>query len=85
VFGIALHAAGHILFLRASDEVRAERRSVATKRIVISGLARVRKMVQGVRAPVVALADPDYEGSCELLEHIGFVKKQGRLYQWPIP
>lgn len=83
IFGLALFDSQHLLFMRASDELRATRRSIATRRAAVQCISRVRKMVQGVRAPVRALADPDYENSAELLEHIGFQHLNGRIYQWP--
>lgn len=89
IFGLALVKAQHLLFLKGTEDVMNQKRSVGDRRIAATACARVRKMVQGVRAPVRAMADPDYEGSADLLEHIGFERLPAMnckdLYQWPQP
>lgn len=89
IFGLALAKGQHLLFLKGSEDVMNQKRSVGDRRIAAAACARVRKMIQGVRAPVRAMADQDYDGSAELLEHIGFERmpttSREDLYQWPQP
>ena len=72
-----------VLFLEAKDGARSYDHE--WRRILALGIRKLRPLLDELRAPVHALADPDIDGSCELLEHIGFEPFNQRIYQWPRP
>ena len=80
LWGLVREAYRWVLFLDANDGVR--RYNQEWRRLLALAIRRLRPILAELRAPVHALADPDIDGSCELLEHIGFEPMKGRMYQW---
>ena len=80
LWGLVREAYRWVLFLDANDGVR--RYNQEWRRILVLAIRKLRPILAELKAPVHALADPDIDGSCELLEHIGFEPMKGRMYQW---
>lgn len=52
----------------------------AEKRVLVSGFRRMLKMLGGL--PIQAFCDLQYEGADKLLEHLGFHRMEGEVYEW---
>lgn len=65
-----------VMYADLSDTVRSDKRSM------VKAIRMLRPMVERMKMPVHALADPDIPHSAVLLEHIGFKHLTGELYQW---
>jgi hypothetical protein len=76
VAGIYTEKERSVMFSEMSDECRKD------KRTVVKGIRAVMKLASARAMPVMALADPEIEGSEKLLEHMGFAPLKGRVYQW---
>jgi hypothetical protein len=49
--------------------------------LTIMRVARLmRQLMRGIKAPIFAVADPDYPNSMAFLEHVGFEQVHGRQY-----
>ena len=79
IAGIYRQDAALVLFGQISDELRAHRR------VIVRAIRLVMKMATRVKIPIVAMADPEIDGSDILLEHMGFKPFQGRVYIWHGP
>lgn len=83
LWGFIREAYRWVLFMDAKDGVR--RYNQEWRRIIALGIRKLLPLLYELQAPVHAFADPDIDGSCELLEHIGFEPLNQRIYQWPRP
>lgn len=73
-----MYADGHriVLFADLSDTLR------QNKRALVKGWRALMSIAVKKNAPVHAVADPEIPGSRALLEHMGFERLTGDLYQW---
>ena len=76
IAGVYRQDANLVMFAQLSDEL------LTQKRTIVRGIRLLKKMAARVRMPVVALADPEIDGSEKLLEHMGFKPAHGRIYTW---
>ena len=76
VFGIYQHSTRYVLFSSCTDEFRTNKRAV---------VKAVRKMweiiAQRPPMPLLAHADPEIKGSDVLLNHMGFERLTGDVFQ----
>ena len=70
-----------VLFGAVAPETRAE--MCRHKRTLLRIVWEVLGMALRRRTPVVAMADPDIEGSERLLLHLGFMPQNDGSYKWP--
>ena len=70
-----------VLFGAVAPETRAE--MCRHKRTLLRVVWAVLGMAIKRRTPVLAMADPDIDGSERLLLHLGFIPQDNASYQWP--
>lgn len=80
IWGIYPQNTRYVMFSHLSPRFR------ENKRNFIVGIAAIKSLIASRPSmPVLAIADPEIEGSEILLEHMGFVHIIGRTYQWHGP
>ena len=76
-----------VLFGTMTDAARKEMNKDKFTRYKLA-LVLCAKKIMGMatekRMPIVAMADPKFDGSDRLLEYLGFTQSYGRVYQWQI-
>ncbi|MCH9835655.1 hypothetical protein K0U83_08315 [bacterium] len=78
IWGFYTHNTRYVLFSSFSPEFRRHKRNF------VIAVKSAREMIASQPPmPVIAVADPDIEGSDVLLTHMGFTQLDGSLYQWP--
>ena len=82
VIGILEYQNAEVLFARVDDDVWRKPPPIWFKRVIISVMRLIaRARTEG--KPLYAHAVAEKENSEQLLEHFGFERVRGRLYQWP--
>lgn len=77
IWGIYPLNTRYFMFSSLTDKFR------ANKRAVVQGIKAVKALIASrPNLPVLAIADPSVEGSTVLLEHMGFERHHGDLFQW---
>ena len=76
IAGVYQQDANLVMFANLSPEL------LEQKRTIVRGIRLLMKLATRARLPIVALADPEIDGSDRLLEHMGFTLARGRIYTW---
>lgn len=61
------------------SEIKPE--AMSKKKMIVKGTRMIMEMAKKAKLPIYAIAQPEIEGSCRLLEKLGFVEKEG-IYRW---
>lgn len=76
VAGAYANESGWVMFSTLTDKLRAD------KRAMVRMMREVQRILARRRMSVVAVADPQIDGSDILLEHMGFERAYGDVYLW---
>lgn len=83
VFGWYPDDTRFVVFAEIGPEARKQARTYEGKRHFAAALHGVRQMLTEIPAgaPIHAQADPQHEGSATLLEHLGFERLEGDVFE----
>lgn len=80
LFGFYPESGRLVLFARFSDQLRSD--GMKFKRTIARGYGKLLALLSTYDMPVHSLADPKVDGSCRLLEHMGFKPIGEGVYEW---
>lgn len=81
IFGVYRQPERWVLFSDATAEARRPQ-TFGMKKMVAQGVKKMRHLLGRLSAPIHAIAETQYPGACELLEHMGFVHAEKGIYVW---